>query len=127
MTELRDMPASAPDAAVNGPDAPVAMIERVVTIPADHPSLPGHFPGRPIVPAVVILDEVRSLIAETTSSGHPSAIDYCKFQDFVLPDRPFRVALEVAGETVGFSCLADEDGRMLAKGRFRFETTGTTT
>ncbi len=58
LTELRDMPASAPDAAVNGPDASVAMIERVVTIPADHPSLPGHFPGRPIVPAVVILDEV---------------------------------------------------------------------
>ena len=28
------------------------------TIPSDHPSLPGHFPDRPIVPGVVILDEV---------------------------------------------------------------------
>ena len=27
-----------------------------IGIPADHPSLPGHFPGRPIVPGVVLLD-----------------------------------------------------------------------
>ena len=27
-------------------------------IRADHPSLPGHFPGAPLVPGVVILDEV---------------------------------------------------------------------
>ncbi|MGC8476320.1 MAG: hypothetical protein ACP5NP_08200 [Acetobacteraceae bacterium] len=26
------------------------------TIPADHPALPGHFPGRPLVPAVLMLD-----------------------------------------------------------------------
>lgn len=27
-------------------------------IAADHPALPGHFPGHPIVPGVVILDRV---------------------------------------------------------------------
>ena len=29
-------------------------------IAADHPALPGHFPGRPIVPGVVLLDEVMA-------------------------------------------------------------------
>ena len=30
-------------------------------VEAGHPSLPGHFPGRPIVPGVVLLDEVAAL------------------------------------------------------------------
>ena len=28
------------------------------TVAADHPCLPGHFPGNPIIPGVVLLDEV---------------------------------------------------------------------
>lgn len=32
-------------------------------VAADHPSLPGHFPGRTIVPGVVILDEITRLLA----------------------------------------------------------------
>ena len=32
------------------------------TIGADHPALPGHFPGQPIVPGVVLLDEVLACL-----------------------------------------------------------------
>jgi 3-hydroxymyristoyl/3-hydroxydecanoyl-(acyl carrier protein) dehydratase len=28
------------------------------TIPAEHPALPGHFPGRPVVPGALLLDHV---------------------------------------------------------------------
>ena len=34
------------------------------TIKSTHPSLKGHFPSNPIVPGVVILDEVINIIKE---------------------------------------------------------------
>jgi 3-hydroxymyristoyl/3-hydroxydecanoyl-(acyl carrier protein) dehydratase len=32
--------------------------EATFAVPASHPSLPGHFPGAPVVPGVVVLDLV---------------------------------------------------------------------
>jgi len=36
-------------------------------IPANHPAFAGHFPGTPIVPGVVLLDEVLHAISLDTS------------------------------------------------------------
>jgi 3-hydroxyacyl-[acyl-carrier-protein] dehydratase len=36
------------------------------TIGPDHPSLPGHFPGHPVVPGVVLLDEVLACLPGAT-------------------------------------------------------------
>lgn len=36
---------------------------RALQVPADHPTVSGHFPGHPIVPGAVLLDEVASVLA----------------------------------------------------------------
>ena len=41
--------------------------ETTITIPDDHPAFAGHFPGTPIVPGVVLLDE--ALFAIQTADG----------------------------------------------------------
>lgn len=40
------------------------------TVPADHPAFAGHFPGRPIVPGVVLLDQ--AILFAEQALGHPA-------------------------------------------------------
>ena len=44
------------------------------TISANHPSLPGHFPGAPLVPGVLILDEVLAALRDKHNGCQLTAI-----------------------------------------------------
>jgi len=69
-------------------------------IAADHPSLPGHFPARPLVPGVVLLDRVLDAIdAEHSGPGlAPSRgslrLPQVKFLQPLLPGEAARVELQ---------------------------------
>lgn len=73
------------------------------TIAADHPCLPGHFPGRPLVPGVVLLDRVLDAIEMEHGALGPLRMPQVKFLQPLLPGEEARVELELAGELPGKS------------------------
>ena len=87
-------------------------------IHADHPSLPGHFPGAPLVPGVVILDEVVAALAEWRQNSQLSSIRSVKFLAPLQPEQPFTILLSVTSKKAGevsFCCRAAE--RVIVEGR----------
>lgn len=55
------------------------------TIPAEHPALPGHFPGRPVVPGVVLLDHAVGAVLAALSGRSAAGLPTVKF---IRPVRP---------------------------------------
>ena len=87
-------------------------------IPSNHPSLAGHFPGAPIVPGVVILDEVVAALAEWRKDFQLTGIPSVKFLAPIQPDQSFSVvfnAKTTSGNQIDFCCRVDE--RVVVEGR----------
>jgi 3-hydroxymyristoyl/3-hydroxydecanoyl-(acyl carrier protein) dehydratase len=85
--------------------------EAIRLIRADHPSLPGHFPGAPLVPGVVILDEVIATLAEWRQHSQLNGIRIVKFLAPLKPEQAFTISLSVRTEhsaEVNFSCRAED-------------------
>jgi len=76
-------------------DKPVDAV-RLLSIAADHPSLPGHFPGQPIVPGVVILDEVLHAIALEHAQWAFYGFRKVKFLRPLLPGQSFSLLYKEA-------------------------------
>jgi 3-hydroxyacyl-[acyl-carrier-protein] dehydratase len=58
-----------------------------LTIPADHPALPGHFPGNPVVPGAVILAEIAAALERRIPGTRVSGFVTAKFLAPLRPDR----------------------------------------
>ena len=76
---------------------------------ADHPSTRGHFPGNPIVPAAVLLDEILGAIERVHAlSGSEVVVKWAKFLRPVRPGDALALEfVEVAGGDIRFQCRAD--------------------
>ena len=84
-------------------------------IPADHPSLAGHFPDAPIVPGVVVLDEVAAALAEWRKDCRLIGIPFVKFLAPFKPGQLFTIAFDAPDNTqIDFCCRVD--GRVVVEG-----------
>lgn len=72
-----------------------------LNISADHPALPGHFPGNPIVPGVVILQQV--IEAAVREGYRVSGIANAKFTAPLRPDERCEIVFEAKGERLHFT------------------------
>lgn len=64
------------------------------SIPPDHPSLPGHFPGHPVVPGVVVLDRVVAAIEQAHGPLGAVRLPQVKFVQPLLPGQTAEVLVE---------------------------------
>jgi 3-hydroxyacyl-[acyl-carrier-protein] dehydratase len=88
-------------------------------IPAEHPALAGHFPGAPVLPGVVLLDEMVRVVE--AGLGGRWRIGTAKFVRPVhagetltlgherLPNGSIRFSIRRAGEPVAHGVLVPDD------------------
>ncbi len=88
-----------------------------LTVPSSHPSLPGHFPGTPIVPGVVLLAMVHKHACQSLGFAEgASRWRRIKFLRPVLPDQ--RVIVELDGQMDQFSfAIMTTSGEPVARGK----------
>ena len=87
-------------------------------IPPEHPAFPGHFPGAPIVPGVVLLDQVLAA-AESwlCCTVQPTGLPRVKFLAPLLPGEEAKLSLELADAILKFEI--SRGGEAIAAGLFK--------
>lgn len=78
-----------------------ALFETRFLIDTSHPALPGHFPGRPVVPGVVLLDRVAAAVAQW-KNAQLGELPQVKFLRPLLPGEEATLRLEEVGSSIRF-------------------------
>jgi 3-hydroxyacyl-[acyl-carrier-protein] dehydratase len=93
----------------------------------EHPTAAGHFPGNPIIPGAVLLDEVLATIA--AARGAPATPCEIKSVKFLLPVRPGdRIVIrwdDAPSGATRFECIVPnpanpDSARIILKGSMHF-------
>ncbi|WP_049620779.1 hydroxymyristoyl-ACP dehydratase [Frateuria defendens] len=87
--------------------------QTALCIGADHPCLPGHFPGDPLVPGVLLLDEVATAL-RAWRGQRLAKVAEAKFVAPLRPAQRAELTLTEAGARVRFEIRLGE--ALLARG-----------
>lgn len=105
----------------------MSKVVHTFTVPPDHPSLAGHFPGNPVMPAVVLLDLARVAIAGR-EPWTLQAIASARFLQPVRPGEEVSLEVETLNETTGVRARFRglRGGHLSFEGAFLFSIVGAT-
>jgi 3-hydroxyacyl-[acyl-carrier-protein] dehydratase len=76
-------------------------------IDGNHPALPGHFPSRPVVPGVILLDRVAAALA-IWRGRHIVALIQVKFLLPLLPEQDAEIRLHDDGKNIRFDIVHND-------------------
>lgn len=97
-----------------------------VSLPASYAGFSGHFPGKPVLPAIIQLAVVRNIGEHCLGTPlFPTAFRRIKFKGMILPDDIFTVELELDRSDGGWTAhfkLKSPSGKALAEGQGDFIT-----
>ena len=94
------------------------MTEEPLAIAPDHPAYRGHFPGHPILPAVVLLGEALAVVSRDTATEATAwTVSQAKFPRGVTPGTPLAIAHERTGDGAIRFQIRSPDG-VVASGVF---------
>ncbi|MCB6182911.1 beta-hydroxyacyl-ACP dehydratase [Leeia sp. TBRC 13508] len=85
-----------------------------IVVPMDHAAFPGHFPGQPVLPGVVLLDFVV-LAVEKQIARAVAGVSVAKFHRPVLPGD--QLAIELTPDASGVKFLIRHAEGKVADGK----------
>jgi 3-hydroxymyristoyl/3-hydroxydecanoyl-(acyl carrier protein) dehydratase len=90
-----------------------AAYQTTFSVSPAHPALPGHFPGHPLVPGVMLLEQV-ALALRAWRDERLVRVAEAKFMAPLLPGERAELILGEAGARARFEIR--RDGELLARG-----------
>jgi 3-hydroxymyristoyl/3-hydroxydecanoyl-(acyl carrier protein) dehydratase len=85
---------------------------------ADHPAGDGHFPGNPVIPGALLLDEIVRAIAGR-GAATPFEIRVAKFQAPVRPGDKIRIDWQESRGDTQFRCTLLDSNTIAVTGTLR--------